>query len=82
MSGDKIKQRTATAVSVAAVAVYTALENKLQIGICGDIFNYGSPAGDRPGEAETEGLQNGFAHFLSTVLFLNVFVVVGDSTTL
>ena len=46
MSGDKIKQRTATAVSVAAVAVYTALENKLQIGICGDIFNYGSPAGE------------------------------------
>jgi hypothetical protein len=38
--------------------------------------------GSRLGEAETEGLQNGFAHFLSTVLFLNVFVGVGDSTTL
>jgi hypothetical protein len=46
VSGDKIKQRTATAVSVAAVAVYAALENKLRIGICGDIFNYGSPAGE------------------------------------
>ncbi len=43
MSGDKIKQRTATAVSVAAVAVYTELENKLQIGICGDIFNIWFP---------------------------------------
>lgn len=38
--------------------------------------------GSRLGEAETEGLQNGFAHFLSTVLFLDAFVVVGDSTTL
>ena len=38
--------------------------------------------GSRLGEAETEGLLHGFAHFLSTVLFLNVFVGVGDSTTL
>lgn len=38
--------------------------------------------GSQLGKAETEGLQNGFAHFLSTVLFLDVFVVVGDSTTL
>ena len=36
--------------------------------------------GSRLGEAETEGLQNGFAHFLSTVLFLDVFVGCGDST--
>ena len=38
--------------------------------------------GSRLGEAETEGLLHGFTHFLSTVLFLDVFVVVGDSTTL
>ena len=38
--------------------------------------------GSRLGKTETEGLQNRFAHFLSTVLFLNVFIGVGDSTTL